>query len=206
MESIHRDAAQPQPCAPPAAVTASPTPSLPGSPLPQLWVGPSPPGPFQPAHEPQRCRLHLPAARGASLCPPAAPLCLPYNRGRNFTQHPQTGPRFCLLLILPLPHLQSSRRFRAVKGPSSNLPRIHSPPIALLSLTTEGERLLVLRPEHSPALLTTDFQQAMQQHFTISKQSDEGKRCSQAVTQESHAWGRMRGFAEPKLLLPAVDV
>lgn len=111
-----------------------------------------------------------------------------------------------LLLILPLPHLQSSRRFRAVKGPSSNLPRIHSPPIALLSLTTEGERLLVLRPEHSPALLTTDFQQAMQQHFTISKQSDEGKRCSQAVTQESHAWGRMRGFAEPKLLLPAVDV
>lgn len=93
-----------------------------------------------------------------------------------------------------------------MKGPSSNLPRIHSPPIALLSLTTEGERLLVLRPEHSPALLTTDFQQAMQQHFTISKQSDEGKRCSQAVTQESHAWGRMRGFAEPKLLLPAVDV
>lgn len=32
MESIHRDAAQPQPCAPPAAVTASPTPSLPGLP------------------------------------------------------------------------------------------------------------------------------------------------------------------------------
>lgn len=54
----------------------------------------------------------------------------------------------------------------AVKGPSLNLPQI----LSYRSVISHhgGGTSPCSAPEHSPALLTADFQQAMQQQFTIS--------------------------------------